>query len=84
MGLGSSLGWRWWGAGTQEKSLLVISLLSHCHQSPHSLVASRAESHQAQSLMPGQLQSPLGYPGSDRGTACASPLRHLQGSWVLC
>lgn len=60
----------------QEKSPLV-ALVSHCHQSPHSLMASRAESHQAQSLMPGQLQSPLGCPGCHRGTACSSSLRHL-------
>lgn len=63
----------------QEKSPLVISLVSHCHQSPHSLVASTAESHQAQSLMPGQLQSPLGCPGSHRDTACASPPEALAG-----
>lgn len=53
--------------------------MSHCHQSPHSLMASTAESHQAQSLMPGQVQSPLGCPGSHRGTACASSLEALSG-----
>lgn len=62
-----------------ENNPLVTSLVSHCHQSPYSLVASTAESHQAQSLMHGQLQSPPGCLGSHRGTACASPPEALPG-----